>query len=713
MKITCAFFLLSFSLFAQNSTIIFQVTNSITWETLMPDSVYVLNQTQFIDTMLVGTTTLDLNSLTRVDDAESTTPAHFQLSNNYPNSFVDQTEFVLTLPINDDVTVAVYNVLGQRVALFSAMLPVGRHAFLLEGAALANGVYFVRASSSLGMETIKMLKAGEQIASEVVLHYRGAGAIPTGVALQKPRRQPGDIYSFTVYVDGYIPQMLDNQAPMGGETYQFDLMPVPPPDDFTSHWYGFNLLEKFTVEGSNTGYQESDFLMISELGFNFVRLPIDYRTYTVAGDWYSYDEAGLSQIDDAVAWGQAYDVHVSINLHRAPGYCVNPPSQPLPANQNVSLWEDQEAQAAFAEHWRMFAERYKNVPRNALSFNLVNEPANIDGDTYVNAVLPAIEAIRQISPDRIIISDGVDWGNARVDAILEYGVVMSPHFYNPFQLTHYKAEWADGSDSWPEPTWPPQLVPNYLYGSYKSPWNTPLSIDGEFPAGTEITLHVQQVSTRADFRMTADDKTVYTHLFQPGPGEGEWKEVIYQEEWNVYQNIYDRDYSFTLEKDAKTLSLRVYDGDWMTFSELKITRHSSNLPDIHVQPGITDWGVPQASFRADENGVLVVSKAPTGFADLFKMNGFLDKWIELKRDGTPVHVGEWGVYNKTPHDVTIRFMENRLKAMRSAGLGWALWNFRGSFGILDSGRKDVVYEDYNGHKLDRRMLQLLQEYAGN
>jgi len=73
-------------------------------------------------------------------------------------------------------------------------------------------------------------------------------------------------------------------------------------------------------------------------------------------------------------------------------------------------------------------------------------------------------------------------------------------------------------------------------------------------------------------------------------------------------------------------------------------------------------------------------------------------------------VGEWGAYNKTPHEVTLRWMEDDLKTFRRAGLGWALWNFRGSFGILDSGRADVQYEDFNGHKLDRKMLQLLQKY---
>ncbi len=35
---------------------------------------------------------------------------------------------------------------------------------------------------------------------------------------------------------------------------------------------------------------------------------------------------------------------------------------------------------------------------------------------------------------------------------------------------------------------------------------------------------------------------------------------------------------------------------------------------------------------------------------------------------------------------------------------------RGSFGVLDSGRPDVKYEDWYGRKLDRRLLDLLMRY---
>jgi endoglucanase len=73
-------------------------------------------------------------------------------------------------------------------------------------------------------------------------------------------------------------------------------------------------------------------------------------------------------------------------------------------------------------------------------------------------------------------------------------------------------------------------------------------------------------------------------------------------------------------------------------------------------------------------------------------------------------VGEWGSFNQTPHDVTLRWMRDCLTNWKMAGFGWALWNFRGSFGILDSNRKDVAYEDFQGHKLDRKMLELLRVF---
>jgi endoglucanase len=83
-------------------------------------------------------------------------------------------------------------------------------------------------------------------------------------------------------------------------------------------------------------------------------------------------------------------------------------------------------------------------------------------------------------------------------------------------------------------------------------------------------------------------------------------------------------------------------------------------------------------------------------------------WGWLVSQGIGVHAGEAGGYIKTPHDVYLQWMTDILDILKGYNIGIALWNFRGAFGVLDSGREDVAYEDWHGHKLDRKLLTLLQ-----
>lgn len=83
-------------------------------------------------------------------------------------------------------------------------------------------------------------------------------------------------------------------------------------------------------------------------------------------------------------------------------------------------------------------------------------------------------------------------------------------------------------------------------------------------------------------------------------------------------------------------------------------------------------------------------------------------WRALAARGVRVHCGEFGAFRFTPHDVVLRWMRDLLSIMDACKFGWTLWNFRGAFGILDSGRADVRYEPWHGRQLDRRMLDVLQ-----
>jgi endoglucanase len=80
----------------------------------------------------------------------------------------------------------------------------------------------------------------------------------------------------------------------------------------------------------------------------------------------------------------------------------------------------------------------------------------------------------------------------------------------------------------------------------------------------------------------------------------------------------------------------------------------------------------------------------------------------LESKGVGIMVGEFGAYKHTPHTVVLAWMRDLLALWKQAGWGWALWNFRGPFGVLDSDRADVAYQSWRGHKLDRQMLELLQ-----
>ncbi len=316
-------------------------------------------------------------------------------------------------------------------------------------------------------------------------------------------------------------------------------------------WRGFNLLEKFTA-GRRAPFVEADFQWLAEWGFNFVRLPLSYHCWASPQDWLNLREEVLNEIDQAVEFGRQYGIHVNINFHRAPGYCVNPPKEPL------DLWSDEKALSACAFHWAHFAKRYKGRPNSQVSFDLLNEPSDIPNATYARVVQRLTEAIREVDPGRLVIADGLKWGTKPVPELAKLGLAQSTRGYTPTRISHYKASWMSGSDKWPEPTWPLKIKEN---------------------------------------------------------------------------DIYDRD---RLRREC------------------------------------------------------------------------IEPWKALQSQGVGVHVGEWGAYNRTPHQVVLAWMRDFLALWKEAGWGWSMWNFRGSFGPLDSGRTDIKYEVFRGHKLDRAMLELLQ-----
>ncbi|HUC29772.1 MAG TPA: cellulase family glycosylhydrolase [Candidatus Acidoferrum sp.] len=365
-------------------------------------------------------------------------------------------------------------------------------------------------------------------------------------------------------------------------------------------WYGFNLLEYFSTDPDWMKYfpykddglfLEDDFRWIRDWGFNWVRLPMDYRFWTDPADLLKIKEEKVAPIDRAIRLGEKYGVHVNICLHRAPGYCIlDDLNEALTGihitKENTSVYSDPKTLDAFVYQWTYFADRYKGISSDKLSFNLVNEPIVMPtaveteelrkagktsqeifseighrhaGD-YTRVARAAIEGIRKHDPQRLIVTDGYNGGTAVIPDLFDSGVLQSCHTYHPVQLTHYQCEWARGflTGSEPLPTWPLKRDKGEII-----------------------------------------DRAQVAHTFQP--------------------------------------------------------------------------------------------------------------WGELSAHGVPIHFGEMGCYKHTPPEVVLSWFDDTLGVLGDLQTGWALWNFRGPFGVLDTERPGTKYKDWHGHQLDSALLNLLQK----
>jgi endoglucanase len=332
-------------------------------------------------------------------------------------------------------------------------------------------------------------------------------------------------------------------------------------------WRGFNLQEKFTHKPDewmevapewgfkNEPFRESDFALIHELGFNFVRLPMSYKCWCEEDDWYELKEKHLKEIDMAIEYGKQYDLHVCINFHRSPGYTINDMHFSPKNQEQTSIWDDDKALEACAFHWRHFAERYKGISNRRVSFNLFNEPTGTTEEKHDRVIRHLVSEIRTVDPNRLIAIDGFNFRPS--NNLIDLQIAQCARGYTPGVVTHYKATWSTGNDTCP--TWPMK-----------------------------------------------DNMGVL---------------------WNKNQ----------------------------------LVEH-------------------------------------------------FNEWKDIEQKGIGVYIGEFGVYNQTPHDVTLRFMKDNLEIWKANKWGYAMWCFRGSFGIADSGRKDVRYEKFKGILLDREMLELINSF---
>ena len=94
---------------------------------------------------------------TSADDAEALA-AVFALDQNYPNPFNPSTQIRYHLPVDAYVQLAIFNILGERIAmLVNERQQAGAHDVMLDASHLASGVYIYRLEAGDFISTRKMV----------------------------------------------------------------------------------------------------------------------------------------------------------------------------------------------------------------------------------------------------------------------------------------------------------------------------------------------------------------------------------------------------------------------------------------------------------------------------------------------------------------------------------------------------------------------------
>ncbi|RJQ58575.1 MAG: T9SS C-terminal target domain-containing protein [Stygiobacter sp.] len=95
---------------------------------------------------------------TDIEELNTGIPTKYSLDQNYPNPFNPVTKIKFSIPAEENVSLKVFNVLGQEVAiLVNKQMKAGSYSFDWNASNLSSGVYFYRIEAGSFNLTKKML----------------------------------------------------------------------------------------------------------------------------------------------------------------------------------------------------------------------------------------------------------------------------------------------------------------------------------------------------------------------------------------------------------------------------------------------------------------------------------------------------------------------------------------------------------------------------
>lgn len=271
--------------------------------------------------------------------------------------------------------------------------------------------------------------------------------------------------------------------------------------------------------------REEYFRLVKSKGFSSVRIPIRWSAHTSDSAPYTIDESFFERVDWAIEQSLANDLMVMINIHHYEEIFINPAAE----------------KAKFLAIWEQVSARYANQPAEVL-FEILNEPHNQLTAALWNELLPqALTVIREKNPYRTVVIGAAEWGGIpglqKLVIPSDSNLIVTVHYYEPFQFTHQGASWVEGNaDAWLGTKWnatPAEVNAIRNHFQIIVDWgiqrNVPINI-GEFGAYSRADSPSRGRWTREVVRFALEKNMSY-HYWEFGSGFGVFNPSTMQ--WDI------------------------------------------------------------------------------------------------------------------------------------------------------------------------------------
>ena len=308
-----------------------------------------------------------------------------------------------------------------------------------------------------------------------------------------------------------------------------------------SHWLSQS---EQRGEARRLHIQEDDFARLKELGFDFVRIPIDEVQF--------WDEEGnklpeaWDLLKNALDWSRKYDLRAIVDLHIIRSHYFNAVNEDDKAAN--TLFTSDEAQEGLINLWRQLSEFLKDRSNDWVAYEFMNEPVAPKHEQWNQLVAKVHKALRELEPQRTLVIGSNMWQGHETMKYLKVpegdkNIILSFHYYNPMLLTHYGAWWSPLCAAYKgKVNYPGVLVSKEDFDA------APAAIKDQLKPYTEEVWNIDKI--REQFKDAIEAAKKYDLQLFCG-------------EWGVYEPV-DRELAYNWYRDVLTV-FDEYNIAWTTW----------------------------------------------------------------------------------------------------------------------------------------------------